>query len=291
VVVDDVYTDRRFAERAYRGDYESASVALAPLRCGGHLLGVLCATDRVASSPFGEDELSLLRILALPVARYLLRAARPPEGPAPPSAAAEPPSAAPAPAAPTREGAELDAEVAREVCEAVAFELDPVRVIAGVLRPIARRLGAPLVGLHLIDNPSGELRLEGEQDDEGFCERAALPRSRGLTGAVLQTGALVATDHPERDARFDAEVDTAADGVPRPLLCLPVRLRGKVIGVLRAFPAAHAAGFAGAGEGLAAVVAAAVRNVLLYRSLLEAIDEVAEARRGAAEGAGGGTET
>ena len=36
---------------------------------------------------------------------------------------------------------------------------------------------------------------------------------------------------------------------------------------------------AGTGEMLAAVLSAAVRNVLLYRSLLESIEEVAQVRR------------
>ena len=60
-----------------------------------------------------------------------------------------------------------------------------------------------------------------------------------------------------------------------------MRLRGKVLGVLRAFPSRGAAP-ARTGEILAATVSAAVRNVLLYRSLLESIDEVAGARRAAA---------
>jgi GAF domain-containing protein len=89
----------------------------------------------------------------------------------------------------------------------------------------------------------------------------------------------VATDHPERDPRFDPEIDTAADGEPRPLLCVPLRLRGKVLGVFRGFPAPGADDFARTGEILGAALSAAVRNVLLYRSLLESIDEVADARR------------
>jgi len=89
----------------------------------------------------------------------------------------------------------------------------------------------------------------------------------------------VATDAPESDPRFDAAVDTPEHGRPSPLLCVPLRLRGKTLGLVRAFPSGGASASARTGEILGAALSAAVRNVLLYRSLLESIDEVAEARR------------
>ena len=96
---------------------------------------------------------------------------------------------------------------------------------------------------------------------------------------MLQTGRLVATDHPETDPRFDPEVDTPANDAVGPLLCIPLRLRGKIMGIARVFPAEGASASARTGEVLSAALSAAVRNVLLYRSLLESIDEVAKARQ------------
>ena len=49
--------------------------------------------------------------------------------------------------------------------------------------------------------------------------------------------------------------------------------------MFRAFLPADAEVSARTGEVLAAALSAAVRNVLLYRSLVETIEEVAEARR------------
>ncbi len=133
----------------------------------------------------------------------------------------------------------------------------------------------------LIDNATGELVCEGQVANEGAEDRPRLPRSQGLTATVLQTGGLVATERPERDPRFDPEVDTPVNGEVGPLLCVPLRFRGKVLGVFRAFPRARTASSARTGEVLSAVLSAAVRSVLLYRSLLDAIDEVALARRDA----------
>jgi hypothetical protein len=60
-----------------------------------------------------------------------------------------------------------------------------------------------------------------------------------------------------------------------------VKLRGKVVGVLRAFLQEGGEASARTAEVLGAALSAAVRNALLYRSLVEAIEEVAEARRAA----------
>ena len=69
------------------------------------------------------------------------------------------------------------------------------------------------------------------------------------------------------------------------MLCVPLRLRGKVLGLFRGFPSRGVGASARTGEILSATLSAAVRNALLYRSLLESIDDVAEARREAGGGA------
>jgi hypothetical protein len=89
----------------------------------------------------------------------------------------------------------------------------------------------------------------------------------------------VATDEPSRDPRFDAQVDTPAAGEIGPFLCLPMRFRGKTLGVFRAFLAPPARTSPRAGEVLTAALSTVVRNVLLYRSLVDSIEEVARARR------------
>jgi GAF domain-containing protein len=140
-------------------------------------------------------------------------------------------------------------------------------------------LPASPVALYLIDNRSGVLELEGQAASDGPPDREQLDRAEGLTGTVLQTGNLVATDHPDKDPRFAPDADTPADGSIRPLVCVPMLMRGKALGVLRAFPLAVGAAQPRTAEILAAATSAAVRNVLLYRSLLDSIDEVARARR------------
>jgi GAF domain-containing protein len=230
---------------------------------------VLCATDREGGVPFGEEELALMQILARQLGALLPVPSRPPEAQAPGAAA-------------QREGdpgAEADLELARAICDVLAVEVEPPRLLEAALRPVARALPAAPVSLYLIDNASGELRLEGQHDGTGRGDRKSLPRQRGLTALVLQTGRVVATDRPQADPRFDPDVDTPENGVAGPLLCVPLHWRNKVLGVVRAFPQGGAAASARTGEVISAALSAAVRNVLLYRSLLESIEDLAEARR------------
>jgi DNA-binding NarL/FixJ family response regulator len=265
LAVADVYSDDRFGARPHRAHYATGSLAVAPLHRGEETLGVLCATYRNGGVTFGDDELSILKVLALHAS--LLLASHQESAPA--STEAEEIS--------TAHG--RDAELARQVCDAMAVEVEPPRLLAAALRHVARGLSAAPVSLYMIDNRSGDLALESQNDDEGVADRPRLPRDRGLTATVLQTGGLVATARPQADPRFDPLVDTPADGVPAPLLCVPLRLRGVVLGVARIFPKDEAAASARTGEVLSSVLSAAIRNVLMYRSLLESIEDVARARR------------
>jgi len=263
IVVSDVATDPRFSDRVVTGRYESPAFAVAPVTSGGQTAGVLCATDRAGGMPFEESDVALLRILALQLGQVL----------APRQAAGE---TAPA-LADSTEG-DL-AELARRICDATTTEIEPTRLLGAVLRPIAAALAAAPVSLYLRDAKTGELVQEAQCDAARCSDRPRLPRGRGLTGTVLETGRLVATESPASDPRFDADVDTPEGGSAGPLLCLPLTFRGKVLGVARVFPREPGRAAARTGEVLAAALSAAIRNVLLYRSLLEAIDEVASARR------------
>jgi DNA-binding response OmpR family regulator/putative methionine-R-sulfoxide reductase with GAF domain len=272
VMVEDITRDERFAAHGAPGRYDTGSFVVAPLTVGEERLGVLCVTDRASGASFDQNDLAVLRILAGQVARRLRLAAAEAEA----EASAEPLAES--------EASAEDAELARVVCEAATLEVEPGRILQGALRPVAQALRAAPVSLYLL----GERGLvrEAEWDGGVRADRPELRLGSGLTGAVVETGQLIASADPASDPRFDPAVDTPADGRPGPLLCGALRFRGKVLGVFRAFPEAREAPSPRTGEVLSAALSAAIRNVLLYRSLVESIDEVARARR-AAQGPGG----
>ena len=262
LAVGDIGADSRFAPNAQRGRYESSSFSIAPLLARGEPVGLLCAADRSGGGAFSEEDLALLRLIAGHAAR-LLRPDPSEETGTEWGSAARPD----------------DAELARVVCDAISNEVEPERIFAAALQPIADALGAAPVSVFLLDEAGSSLQLEAACDAGEREDRVVLPAGAGLTGEGVRTGRLVATDTPETDARFASEADTPADGKAGPFLCAPLSLRGKVVGVFRSFPRGSAADAGGSAETVAAALSAAVRNVLLYRSLLDSIDEVAAARR------------
>jgi DNA-binding response OmpR family regulator/putative methionine-R-sulfoxide reductase with GAF domain len=286
LVVSDVAADAQFADRVAEGRYSSGSFAVAPLYGGGQALGVLCATDRRDGSGFGPEDVSLLRILALQIGSLL----QPSKSAQPIESAGTRVSEEPGSEAGERQawvgwteasvGDADDVELARSICDALTTEIEPQRLIDAALSAVANRVPAAPVSLYLLSSDGRELVLEGQCERAENADRTRLPTDVGLTGTVFQTGRLVASDDPDRDPRFSAEVDTPEGGPVRPLLCVPVILRGKTMGVLRVFPMEGASASARTGEILTAAISAAVRNVLMYRSLLESVDEVAKARRG-----------
>jgi CheY-like chemotaxis protein len=274
ILVADVGADGRFPDRSPERGYDSRSFAVAPLVAGSRAIGVLCATDR-RDGPMDADDLALLRILAQQVARLLDR----PEdaGLAEPEALAELEEAPELEAVPGGEA--RGAALVRAICEAVTAEVEPARILEAALRQIGEALSAAPVALFLAAGKRSELLREAEWDGGAAGDRPRLPAGAGLTGSVFQSGGIVASDAPARDPRFAAEVDTPAAGQAGPFLCGPIRFRGKTLGVFRAFPKSPRDASPALGELLSAALSAAVRNVLLYRSLVQTIEEVAAARR------------
>lgn len=286
LLVGDLESDERFGERTSTDRYRTRSLALAVVPGANGPLGVLCATDRLDDERFREDDLSLLRILSLAIGPALARgktmaAANRRQAGLEAGTTPTETNAAPGVTSNVQTGGESDAELARRICDALTTEIEPARLIAAVLRSVAESVPAAPVSLYLLDAARKELLLEAQCELASHADPERLPANRGLTGAVCQTGRLIATDAPDTDPRFDALVDTPEGSPPRPLLCLPLVLRNKTLGVVRVFPKQGVSASARTGEILTAAISAAVRNVLMYRSLLESVDEVASARRNA----------
>jgi FixJ family two-component response regulator/putative methionine-R-sulfoxide reductase with GAF domain len=294
VAVADARTDRRFRHIVVPGRYDGHSFLLVPLVRAGRPFGVLCASESQGGGPFHEEALTLLRLLAeqFSATRMFTGAGQGWPGGVATSIG---PLAGPVvedpldqgwldrlealPKSDEESGFELDAGIAREICRAVTDELEPEKMLVAALGSLAAALPATPVSLYLADPDTGNLNLESVAGGTDAADRAWLPQGSGLTGRVLETGETVLQMSPGRDARFDPELDTPPDGLPRPFLGLPIAMRGKVIGVVRAFLPEGAGVSCRTGEVAAAALSAAVRSALLYRSLVSSIEEVAEARR------------
>ena len=292
IVVDDVKNDPRFGPGVPER-YESGAFVVLPFAGAGGVQGALCATDRPGGAPFTDEDVALLRLLALALAPgFASDAALAGREGAEPAAGTQPRAEA-AEAATRADGAAdaaaaRDAELAHAVCAAITAEIEPERVLGTALAAVGAGLDASVVSVYLLDAASGRLQRAAQWHAEGRPgDRAELPRESGLTALAFESGDPLASAGAGADPRCDARVDTPEDDAPRPFWLLPLRFRGRTLGVCRLFAGD---GSASGGDGvlpprtgalLATVLSAAVRNALLYRSLVESIEEVAQARRAA----------
>ena len=264
LLVSDIHSDRRFA-KSRGGQYQTNSCVLAPLVQRSETFGVLCATDRSDGQPLGAEDLSLLRAFAAGVA---------------PALAGRNELAATEAVIGEAEGQDPDVELARAVCDVVSREVEPAALLRAVLEACATATGATNASIYLLHASDEQLHREAQWEGAGEEDREHLPSDRGLTGSAFASGIPIATTEAENDSRFDAEVDTTAAGTAAPCLIVPLRFRDKSLGVARIFAPAGPATSTRTAEVLAAALSAAVRNVLLYRSLVDSVEELAEARRG-----------
>ncbi len=271
--VSDVSNDPRFSGRG-AGNYEGETFAIVPLICLGVPVGVICLTESEDSEGLSEDESNVLRLLGMQISEFL--AADPEVDRLLQTASAMSAEGIDSLDALVTDG---DAELARVVCEAVAAEVEPERVLRLATTAVAAQLSAAPVSVYLLSSDQTRLESLAEADGGVVGDHETLPIDRGLVGLVVATGQLVAVEDAAGDTRFDAIADTPSDGIARPYLCAPIKLRSKVVGVLRVFLEVGQPASPRTAEVLAAAFSAVVRNVLLYRSLLQSIEEVATARR------------
>jgi DNA-binding response OmpR family regulator len=275
IVVEDAANDPRFGG-SDPDRYDSGAFVVMPLGRGAGAFGALCATDRSDGASFGEEDVALLRLLALALAPALDPTEPLLEHDEMPEALAEFTGGAP----PRPVAASVDADLARAVCEAMTSEVEPERMLRAALGAVSKQLDASPVSVYLLDAASGKLQRESQFPDGGRGDRDRLPCDAGLIALAFSGGAAIESDGPELDPRCDPTVDSAEDGVSQPHWVLPLRFRGRTLGVCRIFPRAGTAALdEDSAELLAAALSAALRNVLLYRSLVESIEEVAQVRR------------
>jgi len=279
-LVRDAGGDRRYRDLVVPERYADSSFALIPLLSGGRGVGVLCASERLDGRPLDEDGLLLLRLLGQQFMAGWELAGSVSDGSGLFGGIAggiDALGVLPKPEVFLE--VDGDAELAREICQAVNCELGPEDILASALAALAKGLSADLASLYLADPNQGILNLESSTGMDPAGDRASLSFGSGLTAKALEKGVVLLRMKPFQDPDFDFEADTPNDGIPLPLLFMPISMRGRVIGLVRAFLREGAPVSSRTGEVAAAALSAAVRNVLLYRSLVSSIEEMAEARR------------
>jgi HD-GYP domain-containing protein (c-di-GMP phosphodiesterase class II) len=151
--------------------------------------------------------------------------------------------------------------------------LDTREIRKRAIEAATHLLHAETGSLLLVDPDSGELFFEVALGEKGeILKEIRLQKGEGIAGWVAQTGEALIIHDVQQDRRFFRGADDKSSFQTRNMVCVPVRSREKVIGVLEAINRKDGSFDEDDLETLTALanqVAVAIENARLYEELRE----------------------
>jgi len=166
--------------------------------------------------------------------------------------------------------------------------LDHREVRRRAIEAATQLMKAGLGSLLLIDEQKQQLYFEvALGDKEETVKKITLSVGEGIAGWVAKNGKPLIVNAPEKDSRFYRGVDERTEFKTRNIICVPVKVKDRVIGVLEAINKKHGEKF-DRGDlslfvSLADQVAIALDNARLYEELEEMFFQTAESLADAIE--------
>ena len=170
-----------------------------------------------------------------------------------------------------------------QVSQSMASTLDLHKVLGDTTQLATAVLDASAVALMLVDEKTQELVFEYASGEVGRrLRRQRTPLGKGIAGWVATHGEPVLTNNARQDPRFSDIVDTRTGFLTQSVVCAPIQIRGRTIGVLEALNKRNEQGFDE--EDLRLIVttanqaALAIENARLYQSLRDERDRIIQAQ-------------
>lgn len=160
---------------------------------------------------------------------------------------------------------------------ALSANLDFRSLLRDLMALTKEALGAEVSSVMLLDASKSSLFWEwGEADQSGTLRSYSLPVGEGIAGQVAQTGEPIIVTDAQRDSRVAQWVDDATGFQTRSILCVPIRSKGDVIGVIQVLNKLERS-FTEQDQELLALIAAeagvAIENARLYGTLEERVNQ------------------
>jgi len=165
--------------------------------------------------------------------------------------------------------------------------LDPSTVREKTIEAITTLLGAEAGSLLLLDREKGDLFFDVATGEKGAQLRHfRLAKGEGIAGWVAEQEKYLIVNDVQSDPRFSRKADEKSGFTTKSILCVPLRSKGRVIGVIEGINKKQGPFLEEDVEVMTALadqVAVAVENAELYAELKEAFYSMAEALAGAIE--------
>jgi signal transduction histidine kinase len=166
--------------------------------------------------------------------------------------------------------------------QAMTSTFDTRRLFRDTIELALAVIDAQEAALMLFDEKQQLLRHEVSRGGTIFPQTQYVVLGQGVAGWVAQNGEPVLINDAAQDSRFDPSIDGFREQETKGLLCVPLQIKGKVIGVLEVFNKAPPFEFDEEDLSvlitLAAQVAIALDNARLYNSLRAERDRILEAQ-------------
>jgi transcriptional regulator with GAF, ATPase, and Fis domain len=130
---------------------------------------------------------------------------------------------------------------------AIAAPAEHNVVLDEIVKTAADVMRAQAASLFVLDEERSELIFQVALGDKAeSVKQFRVPLGRGIAGYVAATGQPIAIADAAQDPRFARDIGQAVGYIPKTILCVPLYLNGRVIGVLEMLDKAGAASFSAA---------------------------------------------
>ena len=154
-----------------------------------------------------------------------------------------------------------------EIGQSLAVNLDLVSLLNDIKLRAPKVVGAERCSIFILDEAKNELLL----DIPGELKQYRMPADRGIAGWVVTHGVGQIVNDVEQDSRWYDAIGREAEFVTRSILCVPMRTKDRIIGVMQILNTLDARPFTDQDmqllTTLAAQAAIAIENARLYQSL------------------------
>ncbi|MEW6109434.1 MAG: sensor domain-containing diguanylate cyclase [Nitrospirota bacterium] len=126
-------------------------------------------------------------------------------------------------------------EFFEEVSKTLTSTLELNDILTTIMKKAKKLLNAETWSVLLLDEESGDLffeRTTGSKRDKDRIRKERLKVGEGIAGWVAQEGIPVVVPDVSIDPRFCSRVDKETDFRTKSLMCVPIRSKGSVLGVL-----------------------------------------------------------
>jgi adenylate cyclase len=167
-----------------------------------------------------------------------------------------------------------------DVAALINSSLDLNQVLNEVMDTIIQLTGAERGYLMLLDDETGEMRLRIARNvDRETLDSASFEVSRSIVNRVANSGEPVVTTNAQEDDRF-SDAKSIVSYSLRSILCVPLKLKGEVTGVIYTDNKIHAGLFTEATRDLlvafANQAAVAIENARLFARVTATLEAISE---------------